>query len=72
MAGEVSFVAENSLTAVALVRLVTVGLQHVEFQGSVVSELEVAFVTKERASFCKGEALGQTNEYVKIQWRFKS
>lgn len=53
VAGEVSLVAESSLTAVTLVWLITVGLQHVEFQGSVVSKLGVAFVTKESTIFCK-------------------
>lgn len=57
MAGEVSLVTESSLTAVTLVWLIAVGLQHVALQGFVFRKLGVTFVTEERTVFCKTDRI---------------
>ena len=46
VAGQVAFVAESCLTAVTLIWLVTVDLNHVLFQGIFVRELGVASVAE--------------------------
>lgn len=51
VAGEVSFVAEGCLAAVAFVWLVAVDLKHVSFQRLLLGELGVALVAKVRTVF---------------------
>lgn len=55
VASKVALVAESSLAAVALVRLVAVHLKHVLLQRFILSKLGVAFVAEEGSVFCSGE-----------------
>lgn len=55
VASKVALVAESSLAAVALVRLVAVHLKHVLLQRFILSKLGVAFVAEEGSIFCSGE-----------------
>lgn len=59
VAGQVAFVSERGLTAVALVWLVAVYLEHVLFQRIVLRKLGVTFVTEERTVFCRREIKGK-------------
>lgn len=55
VASKVALVAERSLAAVALVRLVAVHLKHVLLQRLLLRKLGVAFVAEECPVFCGGE-----------------
>lgn len=55
VASKVALVAESSLAAVALVRLVAVHLKHVLLQRFILSKLGVAFIAEEGSIFCSGE-----------------
>lgn len=52
---KVALVAESSLAAVTLVRLVAVHLKHVLLQRFLLHKLGVAFVAEECPVFCSGE-----------------
>lgn len=58
MTGEVALVAESSLAAVALVRLVAVHPEHVLLQRLVLRKLGVTFVAEECTVFCRGKRSG--------------
>lgn len=54
VAGQVAFIAERSLAAIALVWLVTVDLEHVVFQGIFLCEFGVAPVAEVCVVFTAG------------------
>lgn len=53
VAGEVAFVAEGSLAAVTLVRLVAVRLQRVPLERGLLREAAVTFIAEEGPVLCR-------------------
>lgn len=53
MAGQVALVAEGSLAAVTLVRLIAVDLYHVVFEGIFLCELGITPVAEVKVVFCR-------------------